>query len=114
MIDSLHYLGFGADDPDRYFDKGKAPAYVTCLTRRWRDAAYQGCPHPLPPSQYQYLTITHAHDDGRFLEACLQVYAQPWDPRAKRRQLPLYSNLLRSLDEILAAVNAVYPPTPKP
>ena len=103
MIDSLHYLGFGADDPDRYFDKGKAPAYVTCLIRQHGH-----------PAQHQYLTLTHAHDDGRFLEACLQVYAQPWDPRAKRRQLPLYSNLLRSLDEILAAVNAVYPPTPKP
>ncbi len=100
MIETLYSLGFTAGNPDDYFDKGKAPGYVSCLTR-----VHQG--------QHQYLTVTGY--DRRFVEACLTVYNQPWNSRAKQKQVPIFSTLLRSLEDILAAVARVHPiPTKNP
>jgi hypothetical protein len=97
VIATLHSLGFTAGNPDDLFDKGRAPDYVVYLTRRHGQ-----------PAQHQYLTLTHY--DGRFVEACFWVHSEPWNPRAKKRQVPLYSNLLRSAGAVLEAVTRTYPP----
>lgn len=73
--------------------------------------------HPggAPSPQHQYVSLVCAHDDGRFLEAVVQVYEKPFNPRAKPRQVSLHSMIHRDWESLLAAVAIMYPlPKDKP
>ncbi len=120
LMERIYSLGFKPADLNDIFEKDNHPAYVSYFARQWRDEAYKGTPHKLPPFEYQYLTVTifpleHQYltlepFENRFLEASFIVYAQPFNAKAKNKQVPLFSTLLRSLDDIVIAANGIYTP----
>ncbi len=93
LISTVRALGFIDISGEDWFDKGKTPTYVKPFYR-----LYNG--------QHQYLTLTTY--DGSFVEGWLQVYARPYDSRAKQRQTPLALGLPRTQDEVLSVVQQVY------
>ncbi len=76
--------------------------------------------------QHCYLSVCHSHDDGRFLEAVVEVFHVPRNGKAKRvgklrdQQLKgaaaLFTNIARDWETIAAMVGKTYelhvePPT---
>ncbi len=57
--------------------------------------------------QFQYVSLCEY--DGEFLEAPTHIYAEKYNSRAKQNQSPLHGTIYRDVDELVAAVNKVYP-----
>ncbi len=100
MISTLKDLGFIDGDPVKDLSDKPIKGLVY-LTR-----VYKG--------QYQYLSLCYSHIEDRFLEAILHVYAKPFDSRSKVKQPFLAALIMRTTEDILVAVDTVYPPPPRP
>ncbi len=96
LADRFYALGFIPGDVARDLSD-KPIASLAYLTR-------------IHEGQHQYLSLTSGPwINAPFAEAVLHVYAQPFNSRSKVRQTPLAARILRSVEEIEAAVGRVYP-----
>lgn len=62
-------------------------------------------------TQHQYLWLTTY--ENRFLEALLQVYAKPFNSRAKPAQPHLHIGIHRTMEAIVEAAERTYAVAPK-